>query len=61
MLNNDDRCEKTFGGIVDFIISKGKDIDIENRKCFERKETTEYLLSQSRFLMEYLKTFNSIP
>ncbi len=59
-LNDDYKCEKTFKGIVDFIISKGQDIDIENRKCFERKETTEYLLSQKESLIEYLKTDNVI-
>ena len=60
VLNNDYKCEKIFKGIVDFIISKGQDIDIENRKCFERKETTEYLLSQKGSLIEYLKTDNVI-
>lgn len=60
VLNNDYKCEKIFEGIVDFIISKGQDIDIENRKCFERKETTEYLLSQKGSLIEYLKTDNII-
>ena len=38
----------------------GQDIDIENRKCFERKETTEYILSQTRVLIEYLRTANII-
>ncbi|MCI9173383.1 MAG: hypothetical protein HFH49_00365 [Lachnospiraceae bacterium] len=60
VLNNDYKCEKIFKGIVDFIISKGQDIDIENRKCFERKETTEYLLSQKGSLIEYLKKDNVI-
>ena len=60
VLNNDYKCEKIFKGIVDFIISKGQDIDIENRKCFESKETTEYLLSQKGSLIEYLKTDNVI-
>ena len=60
VLNNDYRCEKIFKGIVDFIISKGQDIDIEDRKCFERKETTEYLLSQKGSLIEYLNTDNII-
>lgn len=58
ILNNDYKCEKIYKGIVDFIISKGQDIDIENRKCFERKETTEYLLSQKGSLIEYLKMDN---
>lgn len=60
VLNNDYKCEKIFKGIVDLIISKGQDIDIEDRKCFERKETTEYLLSQKGSLIEYLNTDNII-
>lgn len=60
VLNNDYKCEKVYKGIADFIISKGQDIDIENRKWFERKETTEYLLSQKGSLIEYLKIDNII-
>lgn len=58
ILNNDYRSEEIFKGIVDFIISKGQDLDIENRKCFEKKETTDYLLSQKVFLIEFLKSTN---
>jgi hypothetical protein len=60
ILNDDYKCEKIYKGIIDFIISRGQDIDIENRKCFERKETTEYILSQTRVLIEYLRTANII-
>jgi len=42
-LEDDTECERLFKGIVDFIISIGSEIDIDNRKCFERKETTEVL------------------
>ncbi|MCQ2471658.1 MAG: AIPR family protein [Clostridia bacterium] len=55
ILNDNDKCEKVFKEIVSFIISKGTEIDIENRKCFERKETTDYLLQRKDELIEYLK------
>ena len=43
-----------FKAIVDFIVSKGDEIDIDNRKCFERKETTEFFLSRIEELCQYL-------
>lgn len=55
ILNDDSKCEKVFKEIVAFIVSKGADIDIEHRKCFERKETTDYLLQSKDELIEYLK------
>lgn len=55
ILNNDDQCEEIFKIIVEFIISKGEEIDIENRKCFERKETTDYLLSQKAALKSMIE------
>lgn len=55
ILNDDSKCEKVFKEIVTFIVSKGADIDIEHRKCFERKETTDYLLQSKDELIEYLK------
>lgn len=60
ILNDDSKCEKTFKEIVAFIVSKGPDIDIENRKCFERKETTDYLLQRKNELIEYLKNKNVV-
>lgn len=60
ILNDDYRCESIFREIIYFIISMGQEIDIENRKCFERKETTEYLLSQTGCLIEHLKAINII-
>jgi len=45
-LQNESECEQLFKGIVDFIVSKGDIIEIDNRKCFEKKETTDYLLSE---------------
>lgn len=42
ILQNDVECEKYFKAIVGYIISVGDEIDIDNRKCFERKETAKY-------------------
>ena len=42
ILQNDVECEKYFKAIVGYIISVGEEIDIDNRKCFERKETAKY-------------------
>ncbi len=53
-LQNEDECEKLFKGIVEFIVSKGDDIEIDNRKCFEKKETTEYLSARKEELISYL-------
>lgn len=55
VLQNDIKCEKIFKGIVDFIVSKGDEIDISNRKCFERKETTSFLETQKSELVIYLQ------
>lgn len=55
ILNDDSKCEKVFKTIVSFIVSKGEDIDIDNRKCFERKETTDFLLREKDELIQYLK------
>lgn len=54
-LQDDTKCEKIFKGIVDFIVSKGDEIDISNRKCFERKETTSFLEGQKSELVTYLQ------
>lgn len=40
-LNSEEECEELFKIIVEFIVSKDQDIDISNRKYFEKKETTE--------------------
>ena len=54
VLENDEKCEKTFKSIVDFIVANGEAIDIDNRKSFERKETTDYLLGKKSELTEWL-------
>lgn len=54
-LQDDTECERLFKGIIEFIISKENEIDINNRKCFERKETTDFLLLQKEELVNFLK------
>lgn len=54
LLNNETQCEQIFKAIVDFIVSKGDEIDIDNRKCFERKETTDFFLSNKDEMLQYL-------
>lgn len=48
-LIDNDKCNKIFKVITDYIISVGDDIEIEHRKAFERKETTDYLLKEEKF------------
>lgn len=55
-LENDIECEKVFKSIIDFIVSKGDDIEMSNRKCFEKKETADYLLSHKDELVTLLLT-----
>lgn len=43
VLENNTECERIFCGIVAYIASKDGELDIMDRKCFERKETTDYL------------------
>ncbi len=54
VLNDEDKCSYLLTLIVDFIISQ-KEIDLEDRKTFERKETTELLLGRIDKLREYIK------
>jgi hypothetical protein len=60
VLLDDKKCEKIFKGIVDFIVSKGSEFDINNRKSFERKETTSFLKSKKDELIIYLKQINAL-
>lgn len=54
VLNDEEKTETIFGKIIDFIVSKDGEIDISNRKCFERKETTDYLLNKVEELVDYI-------
>lgn len=55
ILNNETQCERFFRKIVDFIVLQDEIIDIEDRKCFEKKETTEYLISKLDNLKTYIR------
>lgn len=60
ILLDDKKCEKIFKGIVDFIVSKGSEFDINNRKSFEKKETTSFLKSKKDELLIYLKQIHAL-
>lgn len=53
VLENNTECERIFCGIVAYIASKDGELDIMDRKCFERKETTDYLKKR----LDEIKTF----
>ena len=53
VLENNTECERIFCGIVAYIASKDGELDIMDRKCFERKETTDYLKNH----LDEIKTF----
>lgn len=53
VLENNTECERIFCGIVAYIASKDGELDIMDRKCFERKETTDYLKNR----LDEIKTF----
>lgn len=55
ILNNDIMCERYFSEIVNYIISVSDEIDIYNRKCFERRETTKYFIDHISHIVSYLK------
>lgn len=53
VLENNTECERIFCGIVAYIAAKDGELDIMDRKCFERKETTDYLKNH----LDEIKTF----
>ena len=53
LLNDETKCEELFTQIVSFIVTQ-EDLNISDRKCFERKETTDSLLSKVQDLRLYL-------
>lgn len=46
ILIDEEKYTRLFTSIVDFIVAQNSKIDVSDRKCFERKETTDYLLSK---------------
>ena len=58
-LNNENETYRLFNGIIEFIVSQDSSIDILDRKCFEKKETTDYLLSKIDELKEFLSQYHT--
>lgn len=58
VLENDNECERLFCGIVAYIASKDGELDIMDRKCFERKETTEYLKNRIGEIKTFVDTYS---
>ena len=59
VLENDKECERIFGGIVAYIASKDDELNIMDRKCFERKETTAYLKDHIKEIKEFVNTYSN--
>ena len=57
ILENDSECQRIFSGIVSYIDSVGNEIQIEDRKCFERKETTEFLKAEIAKIKTYVDNY----
>jgi len=53
ILNNSDQCKAYFSAIVKYITEESG-LDITNRKTFERKETTEILISKTQEIKIYV-------
>lgn len=53
VLNNDELCLKYFSAIVQYIVEE-TGLDIENRKTFERKDSTDCLIAKSRDICQYV-------
>lgn len=58
VLENNAECERIFCGIVAYIASKDGELDIMDRKCFERKETTEYLKNRLYEIKIFVDTYS---
>jgi hypothetical protein len=54
VLSNDEKCNIIFSKIIDFIASQ-KEIDFSDRKTFERKETTDFLLKKISQLKKFVE------
>lgn len=55
-LNDSTRCNGIFSRIIEFIVLHGAEIEIDNRKCFERKETTDFLLGKVEELKQFISS-----
>jgi hypothetical protein len=59
-LNSPQRCFNIFNGIINFIAMQNTDLDLNDRKTFERKETTDFLLNEISNLKNYLSQRNAM-
>ncbi|MBR6211105.1 MAG: AIPR family protein [Clostridiales bacterium] len=53
VLFDDTKCKVVFSRIIEFIAAQ-KEIDFDDRKTFERKETTDVLLSKTNEMKKYI-------
>lgn len=56
VLNKNEKCIKYFRLIINFIDLQKEAIDLTDRKTFERKETTDYLLNNIDKIIDYVNT-----
>ena len=54
ILFNDQKCSVIFSKIIDYIVAQ-KEINFNDRKTFERKETTDFLLKKSSQLKKFIE------
>lgn len=58
VLDDNNECERIFCGIVAYIASKDDELNIMERKCFERKETTDYLKNHLEEIKAFVDTYS---
>lgn len=56
ILNDNSKCERYFSAIVDYIVSVGDKIKIEDRKCFEKIDTAKYFKTNISDASKYVKS-----
>lgn len=54
VLNDCEKCLNIYNAIIQFILSQDTKIDLSDRKVFERKETTTFLLTQKEKMKEFV-------
>lgn len=56
ILNDNSKCERYFSAIVEYIVSVGDKIKIEDRKCFEKIDTAKYFKTNISDASKYVKS-----
>ena len=54
VLNDSEKCKAYYSAIVKYIVEKSG-LDLTNRKTFERKETTDVLLSKTSDIKAFVE------